>query len=117
MDLFSTKNRASTRKGHPESSRIAENRLNERDGVTKQEQEVLASLSKYGPCTAKELGILMARDSYIKAQGTGMYVSKEYIREIIRIAGQPHRRLKALLDDGKVTMTEHSGGNRYEVNE
>jgi hypothetical protein len=85
---------------------MAENRLNEVDGVTKQEKEVLAALAKCGrPVTAKALGVVMANEK------TG--VPYMVIEQIIRIAGIPHRRLKVLVDDERVIVEKKDGKRVY----
>lgn len=112
--LFNLKNVAATRKGMPETSQDAADGLNAVDAVTKQEREVLAALGIYGPCTAKWLGLHMAQ--YLTCQ-RNVPLSMEFIKEIIAEARKPHSRLKALLDDEKVTMTERKGGNVYQIAE
>lgn len=112
MTLFSRKNKASTRKADPETSHAAADRLNEVDGVTRQEQEVLTALARYGPCTAKELGVKMAVDKWY-----GKKVTFYTIKGILTEARKPHSRLKALVDDGKVTKAKHGTEYRYKVAE
>lgn len=104
LSLFSKKNRAVARKTDPQSSQDAADKLNEVDGVSKQEQEVMEALTKHGRCTAKELGIKMA-SGVVNAHGD-VFVSPRQIDAIRTELWKPARRFKALVEDGKVIRHE-----------